>query len=75
MLRAWRNRVTPSYVVLLASEDVESIEATLELLGDPEAVVRVSNAEKYIERGDVYEERAVRALLSAPAAVRAFGSS
>ncbi len=56
------------YVVLLASEDLESIEATLELLSDSEAMARVSSAEKDIERGDVLEERAVRALLSKPAA-------
>ncbi|MGH3494859.1 MAG: type II toxin-antitoxin system Phd/YefM family antitoxin [Sciscionella sp.] len=52
------------YVVLLASEDLESIEATLELLSDPEAMARLSSSERDIAHGDVLDERAVRALLS-----------
>ena len=56
------------YVVLLASEDLESIEATLELLSDPEAMARISSSEQDIERGDVLDEHAVRALLSKPTA-------
>ncbi len=56
------------YVVLLASEDLESIEATLELLSDPAAVARTSSSERDIEHGDVLDERAVRALLSKSAA-------
>lgn len=51
------------YVVLLAAEDLESIEATLELLADPEAQSRTISAEQDIERGDVLDEAAVRALL------------
>jgi hypothetical protein len=42
--------------------------ATLELLSDPEAIARVSRAEQDIERGDVLDERAVRALMSKPEA-------
>ncbi|MDQ1672464.1 MAG: antitoxin YefM [Frankiaceae bacterium] len=53
------------YVVLLAAEDLESIEATLELLADPDAQARIVSAEKDIERGDVLDEVAVRALLTA----------
>ena len=56
------------YVVLLASEDLESIEATLELLSDPAAMARISSAERDIERGDMLDERAVRALVSKSAA-------
>lgn len=56
------------YVVLLASEDLESIEATLELLSDPAAMARISSSERDIEQGDVLDERAVRALLSKSAA-------
>lgn len=52
------------YVVLLAAEDLESIEATLELLSDPEAMARVSSSEQDIAEGDVLDERAVRALLA-----------
>ena len=56
------------YVVLLAAEDLESLEATLELLGDPEAMARVNASEREIERGEIMDEQAVRALLPAPAA-------
>lgn len=56
------------YVVLLASEDLESIEATLELLSDPEAMARIRDSDQDIENGDVLDERAVRALLSKPTA-------
>lgn len=34
-----------SYVVLISAEDLESMEATLELLSDPEAVARVRQAQ------------------------------
>lgn len=53
------------YVVLLAAEDLESIEATLELLGDPDAQSRIARAEDEIEQGDVLDEAGVRALLAA----------
>jgi antitoxin YefM len=52
------------YVVLLAAEDLESIEATLELLGDPAAQARIARSEEEIERGDVLDEAQVRALLA-----------
>ncbi len=52
-----------AYVVLLAAEDLESMEATLELLRDPDAQSRVASAEREIEQGDVLDEAAVRALL------------
>ena len=53
------------YVVLLAAEDLQSIEATLELLGDPDTQARIASANEDIERGDVLDEAAVRALLTA----------
>jgi prevent-host-death family protein len=53
------------YVVLLAAEDLESIEATLQLLGDPDAQSRIAGAEEEIERGDVMDETQLRALLAA----------
>ncbi|MBE7196143.1 MAG: type II toxin-antitoxin system Phd/YefM family antitoxin [Gordonia polyisoprenivorans] len=56
------------YVVLLASQDLESLEATLELLRDPAAMARISKAEQDILRGDVLDEDDVRALASKPAA-------
>lgn len=52
------------YVVLLAAQDLESIEATLELLSDPAAQSRIAGAEQDIERGDVLDEVSVRALLA-----------
>lgn len=56
------------YVVLLAAADLESIEATIELLSDPDAIARLRSAEQDIERGHVLDERAIRALLSKSAA-------
>ena len=53
------------YVVLIAAEDLESIEATLELVGDPDAQTRIARAERDIARGDVLDEVEVRALLAA----------
>jgi antitoxin YefM len=52
------------YVVLLAAEDLESIEATLELLADPHAQQRLHDSEADIARGDVLDEAEVRALLA-----------
>jgi prevent-host-death family protein len=53
------------YVVLIAAEDLESIEATMELLSDPEAQQRLARSEQDINRGDVLDEAQVRALLLA----------
>ena len=55
-------------VVLLAADDLESMEATLELLGDPAAMARIDQSESDIERGHLLDEEAVRMLLSKPAA-------
>lgn len=52
------------YVVLLAAQDLESIEATLELLNDPAAQSRIASAERDIDQGDVLDEASVRALLT-----------
>lgn len=52
------------FVVLMAAEDLESIEATLELLGDPEAQDRIRQSQAEIARGDVLDEDEVRALLA-----------
>lgn len=51
------------YVVLLAAEDLESIEATLELLADPQAQERIRDSQADIARGDVLDEQDMRALL------------
>jgi antitoxin YefM len=62
-----RVRITKNgrqYVVLLAAEDLESIEATLELLADPDAQARLRAADADIAAGEVLDERAVRDLVS-----------
>jgi prevent-host-death family protein len=41
------------YVVIMSSEDLESLEATIELLSDPAAQARVAQAEADLEKGDV----------------------
>ncbi len=40
-----------SYLVLMSAEDLESIEATLELLADAEAVRRVEQGRKDLDAG------------------------
>jgi antitoxin YefM len=52
------------YVVLVAAEDLEAIEATLELLADPEAQARLWVSEAEVTAGDVFDEQAVRRLVS-----------
>ncbi|MGH3632589.1 MAG: type II toxin-antitoxin system Phd/YefM family antitoxin [Mycobacterium sp.] len=52
------------YVVLLAAEDRESVEATLELLADTQAQQRIVAAEADLVAGDVLDEQQVRALIS-----------
>ena len=52
------------YVVLMAADDLESIEATLELLSDPEAQRRLVRSEEDVADGDVLDETAIRSLLA-----------
>jgi antitoxin YefM len=52
-----------SYVVLVAAEDLESLEATLELLSDPEAMERVRESEQAIAAGDVVTGEQMAALM------------
>lgn len=62
-----RVRITKNgreYVVLLAAQDLEAIEATIELLADPEAQARLQLAEAEAAAGDVLDERAVRRLVA-----------
>ena len=40
------------YVVLVAAEDLEAIEATLELLADPAAQQRIARSQEEIARGE-----------------------
>ena len=41
-----------SYVVLISAEDLEALEATVELLSDPDAMQRLRHAQADINRGD-----------------------
>lgn len=52
------------YVVLMAAEDLESMEATLELLADPEGQARLVEARADVERGDVVGEDELRSMLA-----------
>ena len=52
------------YVVLVAAEDLEAMEATLELLSDPAAQQRLQVAEDEVSAGDVLDEPAVRELVA-----------
>lgn len=40
------------YVVLISSEDLESLEATIELLSDPAAIARIREAEAALASGE-----------------------
>ncbi len=62
-----RVRITKNgreYVVLVAGEDLESIEATVELLAYPDAQDRLRAADADIAAGEVLDERAVRDLVA-----------
>jgi len=51
------------YVVLLAAADLESIEATLELLADTQAQERIAAGKADFAVGDVLDEQQVQALI------------
>lgn len=40
------------FVVLISAEDLESLEATIELLADPAAMARIREAEAALARGE-----------------------
>ena len=52
-----------SYVVLISAEDLESMEATLELLSDPEARDRVDHARADMARGEFTSGEEMGALM------------
>ena len=54
-----------SYLVLMSAEDLESIEATLELLGDAEAVRRVEQARQDLAAGRGTSAERMAELMSA----------
>lgn len=41
------------YVVIMSAEDLDSLEATIELLSDPSAQARIAQAEADIDQGEV----------------------
>lgn len=41
------------YVVIMSAEDLDSLEATIELLSDPAAQARIAQAEADVDRGEV----------------------
>jgi len=51
------------YVVLMSAEDLESIEATLELLSDPQAMAEVREADAAIAAGEAIPGAEVAALM------------
>ncbi len=52
-----------SYVVLISAEDLDSLEATLELLSDPDARERVGQAQADIARGNLTSGEDMGALM------------
>lgn len=62
--RAHITRNGRDYVVLIAAEDLESLEATIELLSDPAAIGRIREAEAAIERGETTSAEEMAALMA-----------
>jgi prevent-host-death family protein len=54
-----------SYVVLISAEDLESLEATLELLTDPDALARVAQAQADLAAGQQTTQTQMAALMQA----------
>lgn len=54
-----------SYLVVMAAEDLESMEATLELLGDLDAVARVGQARQDLADGNVTTAEQMAELMTA----------
>jgi antitoxin YefM len=52
------------YVVLISAEDLESLEATIELLSDPTAIARIQQAEADIADGSITTAEEMAALMA-----------
>lgn len=52
-----------SYVVLISADDLESLEATLELLSDPDALARVAQARTDLAAGQQTTQEQMAALM------------
>ncbi|MDT4994120.1 MAG: antitoxin YefM [Actinoplanes sp.] len=53
------------YVVLISAEDLESLEATIELLGDPAAMTRIRDADSALTRGETTSAEEMTRLMTA----------
>ena len=53
-----------SYVVLISSQDLESLEATLELMSDPDGLARVAQAEADLADGRQTSQTQMAALMN-----------
>ena len=53
------------FVVLLSAEDLDSLEATIELLSDPAAMQRVREAEAAVAAGDLTHAEEMTQLMNA----------
>jgi prevent-host-death family protein len=53
------------YVVLLSAEDLESLEATIELLSDAAAMKRLKEADAAVAAGDVTDAEEMSRLMAA----------
>jgi prevent-host-death family protein len=61
-------------IVIIAPDDLESMEATIELFSDQPALTRIATAEDEIARGEGLNEQAVRALLTGKGEEREMGA-
>ena len=52
------------YVVLISAEDLESLEATIELLGDPAAMTRIRDADKALACGETTSAEEMNSLMT-----------
>ncbi len=50
--RVYVTRNGRDFVVLMSKEDLDSLEATLELLSDPDALARLAQAERDVAAGE-----------------------
>lgn len=63
--RVYVTRNGRDFVVLMSKEDLDSLEATLELLSDPAALARLAAAERDVAAGDVTSEERMANLMRA----------
>lgn len=62
--RVYVTRNGRDFVVLMAKEDLDALEATLELLSDPTGLERVVEAERAVAAGEVTTAEQLAALMA-----------